>query len=147
MSYITNEDIEHRLGTAAYVQLTDDSGSGIADESQADTARQAAEGEANSHLARRFKVPIDLAAHPELGDVLKGIILDLVEHRLHARRAPVPAGITAKRQSAIDWLEGIAKGWMVLPATVAPEAAVAGGLSARAIGARRVLSRAEMEGL
>ena len=30
MSYITNDDMELRLGTARYVQLTDDAGTGSA---------------------------------------------------------------------------------------------------------------------
>ena len=31
MSYVSNSDIEERLGSTAYVQLTDDAGAGSAD--------------------------------------------------------------------------------------------------------------------
>ena len=48
MSYITNSDIELRLGTSRYIQLTDDTGSGSADTNIVDEARQGAEGEVDS---------------------------------------------------------------------------------------------------
>ena len=38
MAYVTNSDIEERLGTAAYVQLTDDAGTGSADTDKVDEA-------------------------------------------------------------------------------------------------------------
>ena len=46
MSYITNVDIEERLGTALYTQLTDDTGTGSADTDVVDSSRDEAEGEA-----------------------------------------------------------------------------------------------------
>jgi len=52
MGYVTNADIENRLGSAAYVQLTDDEGTGSANEDRVDEARLGAEGEADSYLAR-----------------------------------------------------------------------------------------------
>ena len=62
MSYLANSDIEKRLGAAAYVQLTDDEGTGSANQDRVDEARLGAEGEANSYLARRYAVPVDLSA-------------------------------------------------------------------------------------
>ncbi|HUX30626.1 MAG TPA: phage protein Gp36 family protein [Thiobacillus sp.] len=52
MSYVTNADIEKRVGPAAYVQLTDDEDTGSANEDRVDEARLAAEGGVNSYLAR-----------------------------------------------------------------------------------------------
>ena len=66
MSYATNSDIESRLGNTLYVQLTDDVGSGSADEEKVSEARLAAEGEVNSYLGRRYAVPVDLTNHAEL---------------------------------------------------------------------------------
>ena len=51
MAYITNSDIQAWLGTAAYVALTDDAGTGSADTAKVDQARLGAEGEVNSYLA------------------------------------------------------------------------------------------------
>ena len=89
MAYITNADIEERLGSDTYVQLTDDDGDQVADVGVVDEARLGAEGEVNSYFARRYQVPIDLSVHGDLADLLASITLDLVEYRLRARRPPV----------------------------------------------------------
>ncbi len=146
MSYITNSDIEQRLGGDAYVQLTDDDGDGIADVAVVDEARLGAEGEVNSYLASRFQVPIDLSTHPELAGVLASVTLDLVEHRLRGRRPPVPDAVTRKRDETAEWLKGIASGEIELPAagTLSPNAAR--GPVAEISGSERVLSREELSG-
>ena len=83
MSYITNTDIQTRLGTTLYVQLADDTGSGSADPNIVNEARLGAEGEANSYLARRYAVPVNLTAHPELTELL--VIPHPGAHPLRAR--------------------------------------------------------------
>ena len=103
MAYITNTDIQTRLGSAVYVQLTDDAGTGSANIAVVDESRAGAEGEVDAYLARRFAVPIDLAANPELGGILKSIALDLTEYRLRLRRPPVSAEATARRDSAASF--------------------------------------------
>lgn len=144
MSYITNGDIETRLGTERYVQLTDDAGSGSANEAVADEAREGAEREADSFLARRYAVPIDVSAHGELAGLLATVVLDLVEYRLHARRPPVPADVTDQRDAAIKWLGHVASGAVELPSVkpLAPNPAT--GLRAASTGDDRVLSRDEL---
>ena len=59
MAYITNADIEERLGSATYVQLADDDGDNVADVGVVDEARLGADGEVSSYLGRRFQLPID----------------------------------------------------------------------------------------
>ena len=102
MGYITNADIEERLGTAAYVQLADDDGNGVADVGVVDEARLGAEGEANSYLGRRYSVPVSLTTHPDLADVLASFTLDLAEYRLRLRRPPVPDDARRRRDQAIE---------------------------------------------
>jgi phage gp36-like protein len=120
MPYVTNADIEERLGTLAYVQLTDDAGSGTADLDKVNEARLGAEGEVDSYLAARYAVPVDLVAHPELSAVLRTFVLDLVEYRLRNRRPPVPANVARRRDEAIAWLRRAADGTVQLPAAAAP---------------------------
>lgn len=147
MSYVTNADIEARLGSIAYVQLTDDAGTGSADEAKVDEARLAAEGEVNSYLARRHAVPVNLTMHPELSGVLRGIVLDLVEYRLHGRRPPVPADVIRGRDDAVRWLQQVAEGRAVLPSIreVREDAAV--GLTGRACGRDRFMTSDELADL
>jgi len=58
----------------------------------------------DSYLAARYGVPVDTAAEPETAALLRTIVLDLVEYRLHARRPPVPAAVIEKRDAAVGWL-------------------------------------------
>lgn len=145
--YTTNADVEKRLGTVLYVQLTDDGGTGSADEERVTEARLAAEGTLDSHLGRRYAVPVDTTQHVELAALLKSIALDLIEYRLHARRPPVPADVERKHRAAIEWLEQVAAGQAILPAASELPAHPAEGIRAAVCGPPRVLSREEMEAL
>jgi len=141
MAYVANADIEERLGSQAYVQLTDDDGDGVADVGVVEEARLGAEGEVDSYLAHRCAVPIDMLAHPELASLLASITLDLVECRLRSRRPPIPADAIRRRAQTIDWLKGVAEGRMDLPAAVGLAANTTQGTIAASTGAERVFSR------
>lgn len=141
MGYVTNADIEKRLGPSAYVQLTDDAGSGIADPEKVDEARLGAEGEVNSYLALRVAVPVDLGRWPELAGTLKSVVLDLVEYRLRGRRPPVSASVIQRRAEAVQWLERVARGEAALPVCAEPAANAAAGLRAAVVGSERTLTR------
>lgn len=119
MSYINNQDIIDRVGNSAAVQLTTDAGS-VVDTNVLDEVRKSAEGEANGFLARRYAVPVDLTAHPDLAGTLKGMVLDIAVYRLHARRTPVSDGDQRMRDQAIKWLTSVSTGTIVLPAAATP---------------------------
>ena len=146
MAYVTNSDIELRLGQAVYVQLTDDDGNGTADAAVVDEARLAAEGEVNSYLARRFAVPVDVTTHADLAAVLKSVTLDAVEYRLRVRRPPVSSDGTRRYLQAIEWLEGVAQGIISLPAQSELAPNPAQGPSAQTTGEERLPSRDELRG-
>ncbi|MHC4695137.1 MAG: phage protein Gp36 family protein [Planctomycetota bacterium] len=144
MAYVANSDIEERLGSQAYVHLTDDDGDGVADVGVVDEARLGAEGEVDSYIAQRYQVPVDVSARAELAGVLASITLDLAEYRLRSRRPPVPANTVRQHSRAIDWLKGVALGEISLPSTTEVPPGTARGLIAAATGAQRVLSRDEL---
>lgn len=144
MAYITNENIETRLGTERYVQLTDDSGSGSANTAVVNEAREGAEREVDSYVARRYAVPVDVSANSELAALFTTIVLDLVEYRLHARRPPVPVDVVAKREEAVKWLNQVASGAVELPSVASLGANPATGFQAATTGDERVLSRDEL---
>jgi phage gp36-like protein len=147
MGYVDEEAIALRLGPTAYTQLTDDAGTGQADPRVVDEARRGAEGEVDSYLARRYRVPIDTARHPELAGLLASVALDLIEHRLHARRPPIPEAVAARQRGALDWLAKVSRGEVALPAATVVPANDAGGVVARALGNPALLSREELESL
>lgn len=141
MGYISNSDIEERVGSATLLQLADDDGNGVADAGIVDEARLAAEGEVNSRLAVRYQTPIDLSAHPDLTDLLASFALDLAEYRLRLRRPPVSEDARRRRDHAVDWLNRVADGRVQLPSSTPVEPR---GLGAIVIGAERVLTREEL---
>jgi phage gp36-like protein len=144
MAYITNVDIQERLGADAYVQLTDDDGDNQANVGVVDAARLAAEGEVDIYLARRYAVPIDLTDHPEVACLLSAVALDLVEYRLRSRRPPTPPEALIKRVNAVEWLARVAEGSVDLPALTSPTATSLRGTVAETSGSDRVVSREEM---
>jgi phage gp36-like protein len=144
MGYLTNSDIEERLGSATLVQLADDDGNGIADVGIVDEARLGAEGEVNSYLARRYPTPVDLVAYPELTAVLASITLDLAEYRLRCRRPPVSDDARRRHDEAVDWLTRIADGRVVLPSLTALPASQSAGMVAAGSGEERLLTRSEL---
>lgn len=119
MAYIVNQDIIDRVGNDAAVQLTTDTGS-TPSTTVLDEVRQSAEGEADGYLARRYAVPVDLTAHPELAATLKGFVLDIAQSRLMSRRPPVSEAIRLARTDAVAWLAAVGKGEVVLPAASTP---------------------------
>lgn len=143
MSYATNADIEQRMGSAAYVQLTDDVGTGTADEAIVTQARLAAEAEINSYLAVRYQVPVAVSAEPEVAALLRDLTVDLVEFRLHARRPPVPSDVAARHGAVLEWLGRVAKGSAMLPATSELPGHAPTGPAAAITGMTRVWSRDE----
>ncbi|MBN1344513.1 MAG: DUF1320 domain-containing protein [Phycisphaerae bacterium] len=140
MGYVTNADIEARLGSRAYVELTDDDGTGTADLEKVDEARLGAEGEVDSYLARQYAVPVDVTVDETLAGLLKSVTLDLVVFRLHCRRPPVPEDVLDCRDAAIAWLGRVAEGEVVLQTSTELPAGETRGLRGIASGHRRVLT-------
>jgi phage gp36-like protein len=147
MAYSTNADVEERLGVALYVQLTDDAGTGVADEGKVTEARQAAEAEIDSYLARRYVVPVDTTNRDELAAMLKSVTLDLAEYRLHSRRPPIAGAITQKRTWAVQWLDRVVEGRVVLPVADMLGGSGAVGLVGEVTGPKRIMSRDELSNL
>lgn len=141
MTYITNYDIEKRLGTLAYIELTDDTGSGSADAAKIDEARLGAEGEVNSYLATRYQTPVDLTGSAEVAAVLKSFVLDVAVYRLHRRKPPVPVDIVRAYGEAVTWLARVASAAVQLPAAVALAEPTALGILGENAGPSREMTR------
>jgi len=143
MSYITNQNMQDRLGSAALLQLADDDGDGQADTVILDEVRGAAEGEVNAYLARRYEVPIDVVTHPDLVGLLASITLDLAEYRLRLRRPPVPDDVNERLRHALTWLSRVADGILELPSRGVALTTIR-GTAAHTHGEARLLSRDEL---
>lgn len=147
MGYVTDEDVELRLGSAALVELTDDESRGLPNWERVAEARIGAEGEVNGYLARRVGVPVDVGARPELAGLLRSVTLDLVEYRLRGRRPPIPADCVRRRAEAVQWLERVASGSAALPSTGEMDASPWAGVVGAVTGPGRVMTREALEPL
>ena len=90
MAYATNADVLNRLGDALYVQLTDDAGTGSADEAKVTATREEAEAQVDSYLGRRYAVPIDtsgfeIETEMTLEALKKGMVIREVPIRYRER--------------------------------------------------------------
>lgn len=124
MSYASNQDIIDRVGTQAASQLTTDSG-GTPSQAVLDEIRTSSQGEVDGYLSKRYAVPVDVAAHPNVEGLLKGITLDVAVYRLKTRRPPIPDADKTLYEKAIELLEKIAKGDVNLPAVTTLESTAA----------------------
>jgi phage gp36-like protein len=124
MSYIVNQDIVDRVGSDRAVQLSSDSGTAV-NTNVFDEVRLSSEGEVNGYLAKRYAVPVDLTAHPDLDATLSGFTLDIAVYRLMLRRPPVPEDYRRAYDNAVKWLVAVSEGKVNLPADTPPASATA----------------------
>ncbi len=150
MAYISTADLSQRLGATLYARLTDRVSGTTADANVAQELVDAAEAEADSFFARRYATPVDLAAHPELAQVLTARVLDLAEY-LAWHGSPFigdpPQRVQTLYAAALRWLEDVANGRLVLPAASPPTSAVAHADQPRQASRARVFSADELDGL
>ena len=124
MAYIVNQDIINRVGDAAALQLTTDSG-GVIDQTKLDGVREGVEGEANSYMAPRLATPVDLTGDPEWAATLRERVLDIAVYRLLLLREQASVHYEKAFERAIDWFKGIGKGDIMLPGAATAAATTA----------------------
>lgn len=146
MPYITNTDIQERVGPSTYLQLADDNNDGVADAAVVDEVRLGAEGEVSAYLARRYQAPIDASGDANLAGLLASVALDVAEYRLRLRRPPVPLDTQRRYDRTVAWLRAVAGGVIALPSAATLSGPASQGTVATSIGATRVLSREELSG-
>ncbi len=150
MAYITTTQLSARLGSTLYARLTDRVGGTTADETVAAEIVAQAEALANAYLARRFATPVDLAAHPELADVLRARVLDVAEY-LAWRDSPfvtdVPERVRMVHADAQEWFAAVAAGTLDLPASSPPASRTAVDDSPRYAAGPRKFTADELDGL
>ncbi len=147
MGYVTNSEIEEWIGTVTLVELTDDEATGSVNAGRVDAARVGAEGEANSYLATRYRVPVDVSGEGEVAAALRAFVLDLVSYRLQNRRPPVSEDVIRRHTEALTWLSRVASGMVQLPSEMAVLSNSALGLTVETGGPGRAMTRDSLEDL
>jgi len=108
MAYSTDEDIYDRLGEDTVRRLTDDDQAGAVDTQVLSRVRTSVARKIDVYLRSQYDLPID---DEEAQEVLAALEVDILAHRLYARRSnvEVPASITELKDEAFDRLKRIAK--------------------------------------
>jgi phage gp36-like protein len=75
-----------------------------------------AEGEMNSYIAKRYLVPA-VTTDTEVDELLTSCALDMAKFHLLNRKPNTPEQVTRQYERRVEWLQKIATGGVVLPAT------------------------------
>jgi phage gp36-like protein len=150
MSYATAANLRDHLGLDAYNQLTDLAGGTIGSDAVAQLRVDAAEGEVNDWLAKRYQTPIDVGVNAAVAASLRGMTLAIAAYKAytaHPLRPTVREGVQREYEATILRLQAIADGTASLPGVDELPGPTSGGATGTAIGHSRVFTEDALEGL
>lgn len=142
MAYSSLDDIKKLLPEETLIQLTDDEGLGVVNQTRVDEAIAQADAEIDSYCGGRYTVPF--SAVP---DIAKKMSVDIAIYNLYSRRVEQMPEVRAERyKNAIRQLEGISKGTISLGIDPAPTASTDGRAETNTETDERIFSRDKLEG-
>lgn len=140
MAYCTLADLLERIPEETIIQLTDDTDSGLVDQSKVDAAIARADEEINAWCGSRYLVPF--ASVPA---VVPGLSADMAIYFLYGRTVDeVPEARKDGYKNAVRLLEKIASGQISLGVAAVPETSQ---LTAEFSGNERIFSRDKLRGM
>ena len=101
-SYITRSDLD--IPQDVLVQLTDDEGTGTADEAVVDNAIADAEAEIESYCGNRYTVPLSPV------NMVKKLAKDIAAYNIYSRRDEVPQSVKDRHERAVSFLKDVSAG-------------------------------------
>lgn len=125
MAYLTQSQLEERIGANEVAQLADRERAGVADPAVIASAIIDAEAEINSYLGARYALPIS----PSVPDQVKSLTAVIARYNLHRRELDEGHPAYIAYRDAVRYLERVASGLITLPLSEGTaEAAQTGGL-------------------
>ncbi len=111
MGYCTLDDLKDQIPETNIIQLTDDEGLGVVNQSRVDKAITTADSVIDGYLRGRYTLP--LSTVPEL---VKTIAIDITVYKLYERRLELemPEAMSNRYKNAIKLLDQIQKGLVKL---------------------------------
>jgi phage gp36-like protein len=117
--YASTAELETRFeDDAELAYLTDNVAAGEPDDAVLTDVLEAAEGEINSGLAKKYATPVDVSVDSTLAALLKRKTLDLAEVYLHRRGEDASEVKQDQLDQVLEWVDRIAKGERVLVGAV-----------------------------
>jgi len=152
-NYASIAELEARFdGDPETAALTDNEEGGTPDETVLAEVLDDAEGEIDGYAGLKYLVPLDVT-DTRTAARLKSVTLDLAVWRLHVRTGVVPELKQTSRDQAVEWLEKLSKGEVVVPQPATPTSTTsrspiaAFGTAGTGSGSNRLFSRATQDGL
>lgn len=149
MSYATVEELESRLGSSVYAQLTDRVNSATADDNVAQQLIDAAEAKIHMALGGRYRTPFDPSVDLTLAGALRTMTICLAAHAAyvdHPDKPEPPTGLADEHRQTLRWLDDLAAGRKALPGETAIPGAVSTGHKPTAIGEHIVFGMGALRG-
>lgn len=143
MAYSVLNDLKKLIPEETLIQLTDDEGYGITNQTRIDEAIAQADAEIDSYCGGKYSVPFAAPAP----DIIKKISVDIAIYNLYSRRVEViPETRTERYKNAIRQLEGISKGVISIGEDPAPSAPAEGGVKTNKTNDDRTFTKDKLEG-
>ena len=125
MAYLTQAQLEQRIGAKELLQLSDREGARQINEDVVAAALADADAEANAYIGAQYELP--LTSTPE---IVRALVASIARYNLFSRNLREDHGVYIAYRDALRTLERIAAGAVVLPITEgAAEETPAGGFT------------------
>jgi len=106
MAYCAYADIKKILPEETLVQLTDDEGAGVANQTRISEAIAQADDEINAYLGMKYSLPLS-----PVPAIVKKLSVDMAVYNLYSRRMEsIPETRAERYKNCLRLLEGIAAG-------------------------------------
>jgi phage gp36-like protein len=138
--YSTLDDLKNDISEEQLIQLTDDAGAGVVDETVVTDAIADADSEIDSYLRNRYQLPLDPVPR-----VVKKLSVGIALYYLFYRRQIVDEAISIRYKDAVNLLKLIAKGEVQLVDAEGDRVVDEGGPQASKTEEDRVFSDGKLE--
>lgn len=106
MAYCELNDIKKMIPETALIQLTDDTGTGVASQDAVNEAIAQADAEINAYCGAKYSVPFTTVP-----DVIRKASVDMAIYNLYSRRAEeIPQTRADRYKNVVRLLENISRG-------------------------------------
>lgn len=120
-NYASTDDLKARFeNDAAVAHLTDTADTGDPNTTVLNEVIDRAEAQLDAYIGLKHEIPVKVADHPSLANIMKSLTLDVAQRHLYARHHQVTEAIKELHDEAIQWAKDVASskdGIAVLPTT------------------------------
>jgi len=140
MPYCTLSNIKAMMDEDEIIRFTDDYDAGIINTSVTDKAIAGADALIDSHIAKRYSVPVS-----PVPDIVLDLAVDIAIYKIYSRRSQPPDEIRRKYDDAVKYLEKVAAGKIIIPDATAAATSTSDTAVTITSGTRK-FSRTTLEG-